>query len=233
MVSHLQYNIDQIKNMLQCMADLAGLSLGRSIDSLFGPDPVMAQRVIDDDKAINSFEIDIDAAVYRRLALERPNENDLRLLLSIQKINICLERIGDHAVNIAESVIMLSSSPDPKSFYALPEMAKLTNAMYHDVTECFFAGDAGRAQEILERDDAIDALNAAVLASVKEKVLAGDEHFESALELVRISRNLERVADLSTNIAEQAIFCLQGQIVKHHAQSDVMAADKATAPAIA
>jgi phosphate transport system protein len=214
-------NIEQIKGKLHAMAALVEKAVIEAANALFTADVVSAEMVIERDKAVNSFEIDIDAESYKYMALHAPSADQVRWLLSAQKVNATLERIGDHAVNIAESAIDLSSGRAPGNFLELPHMADLVKAALHDALASFFDMNPALAEDILTRDDAVDRLNAAMTNSVREFVITGDESFSSALDLIRTSRNLERIADLSTNIAEEAIFCTESRIVKHHSNEQI------------
>ncbi len=212
--------IDISQDQLSMMADLVKKALENSLKALFEPDSIMARNVIDADKAINSYEIDIDNSTYSLLTLGSLPPQVLRSIISIQKINAILERIGDHAVNIAESAISLSQlvrPPDKPVYLDLPIMADLCNIILSEALASFFKQDVAKAREVLARDEKIDQLNVAIANEVKGMVLGGKMSFEAALDIIRICKNLERVADLSTNIAEEATFSVSGIVVKHHA----------------
>ena len=217
-------NIDQIKGKLRAMAALVEKAVDEATNALFTHDTVSAEMVIERDRAVNSFEIDIDAESYKYMAIHAPSADVVRWLLSAQKVNAALERIGDHAVNISESAIDLSSGRGPGNFIELPHMADLVKAALHDAIASFFEMNPALAEDVLTRDDAVDRLNAAMTASVRAFVITGDESFSSALDLIRASRNLERIADLATNIAEEAIFCTESRIVKHHSNEQISSA---------
>jgi len=212
--------IDISQDQLSMMADLVRKALENSLKALFEPNTIMARNVIDADKAINSYEIDIDNSTYSLLTLGSLPPQVLRSIISIQKINAILERIGDHAVNIAESAISLSllvSPPAKPEYLDLPIMADLCNVILSEAIASFFRQDVVKAREVLSRDEKIDQLNIAISNEVKSMVLGGRMSFEAALDIIRICKNLERVADLSTNIAEEATFSVSGIVVKHHA----------------
>jgi phosphate transport system protein len=213
--------IDISQDQLAMMADLVKKALESALKALFEPNILMARNVIDADKAINSYEIDIDNSTYSLLTLGSLPPQLLRSIISMQKINAILERIGDHAVNIAESAItfaLISRAPGEKSeLFELPTMADLCNTILSESLASFFQQDVTRARDVLARDERIDQLNIAITDEIKVKVLAREMSFETALELIRISKNLERIADLSTNIAEEATFAVSGLVVKHHA----------------
>jgi phosphate transport system protein len=215
--------IEIADDQLIMMADLVRRSLDASLKALFDSNVALAYRVIDNDKAINSYEIDIDNSTFNVLSqvsvLSQMPAEHLRTLLSIQKINATLERIGDHAVNIAESAITLANWGKNRDLFELPEMAKTCSAIFCDAIKSFNEKDARLAQEILGRDDQVDALNISITNTIKTKILCGDlgeMSLERGMELIRICKNLERIADLSTNIAEETSFTVLGVNVKHH-----------------
>lgn len=215
--------IEIARDQLTMMADLVRRALDSSLNALFDSNVALAYQVIDNDKAINSYEIDIDNSTFNVLSqisvLSHMPEEHLRTILSIQKINATLERIGDHAVNIAESAISLATWGQNRDLLELPEMAKASSAIFRDAIKSFITKNASLAREILGRDDQVDALNVSITNAIKTKIMCGDfgeMSLERGMELVRISKNLERIADLSTNIAEETSFAVLGVNVKHH-----------------
>jgi len=202
------------KDQLSAMAGLVESSVESSLSAVFGNNPLLAQNVIDNDKTINSYEIDIDNSTYNILAVDR-SPDTLLIVLSIQKINTILERIGDHAVNIAESAINLVKITESKDFLELPRMAELCKEILHDSLRGFFENKIEVAENVLTRDDLIDTININITNSIKDQVKNNDMPFDKAMEIVRISKNLERIADLSNNIAEETCFSLLGRNIKH------------------
>jgi phosphate transport system protein len=198
--------IEIAHDQLSMMAELVRRALAASLKAIFDSDVALAYGVIDNDKAINSYEIELPV-------------DHLRMILSIQKINAALERIGDHAVNIAESAISLATWGQNRELLDLPKMAECCTRLFLDAIESFNEKDTFLAQEILRRDDEVDELNVSITNTVKTKILYGDVgemSLERGMELMRICKNLERIADLSTNIAEETSFSVLGINVKHH-----------------
>ncbi len=150
------------------------------------------------------------------LALKQPVASDLRLILAAQKINNDLERIGDHAVNIAESAIGLHGSLNASSMLEIPKMAELTKGVLRDAIDSFIHLDTTLADAVLAKDDTIDDINRLMSTEAVSMMKSDKQQVENALQLIRISKNLERVADLATNIAEEVIFMKNARIVKHH-----------------
>jgi phosphate transport system protein len=191
----------------------------QAISSLLTSDAYLAGTVIESDKAINSFEIDIDNSTFNFLAMATGGlmPDRLRRIVSIQKINPILERIGDHAANIADAAIALANGPVKQDLYAINEMADKCRTILHDAITGFMTGNADLAKEVLERDDDIDNRYRSIIETIKSLVLAGSSElsFDNGLSLIRICKDLERVADLSMNIAEEAIYAIEGHVVKH------------------
>ena len=222
MIAHeQQLGIDLSTDQLSMMAKLVLRAVENSLKALFETNILLARNVIEADKAINSYEIDIDNSTYGLLTFSRIPSDILRQIISIQKINAMLERIGDHSVNIAESAINLACLEKQTGFFSLPEMGTICKKLLEDALNSFFKKDTRLAQDVCSRDDEVDKLNKSLAEEVKAKVLDGGLPFESAIELIRVSKNLERIADLSTNIAEEATFAAIGKIIKHNEEDTV------------
>ena len=170
------------------------------------------------DKVIDTMELGIEATCIDLLALQQPMARDLRMLVAAIKIANDLERVGDHAVNLAQSAERLLTSrpivPDPE----ITEMARMAREMLSDSLEAFVRGDAAAGREICIRDDKVDALNRSVFRILLTHMMEDPHVIGAAMELFLVSRNLERVADLATNIAEDVVFLVEGKNIKHHAE---------------
>ena len=199
------------------MGSLAEEAVHIAVKALIENDISLAQRVIEGEGRINTLEIEIDNAIVDILALQQPVASDLRLILAAQKINNDLERIGDHAVNVAESVITMESCEDRQQLIFIPKMAELAEHMLRDALDSFVHNDPQLGMSVLEHDDTIDELNRNVFHRSVENMKNNQRTIEMGMHLTRISRNIERIADLATNIAEEVIFIAQAKVVKHHA----------------
>ena len=199
------------------MGSVVEESIANALQALLEHDSALAAKVIEADVKINALEIEIDNAVVDLMALQQPVASDLRLILSAQKINNDLERIGDHAVNIAESARDFGTPPSKETFLELPRMAELTRGILRDALDSFILLNPKLATSVLEQDDRVDTLNRDMTRKVIEMIKADTKSVEAGLQVIRVSRNLERVADLATNIAEEVIFLTQARVVKHHA----------------
>jgi phosphate transport system protein len=208
--------IEHIRELVIRMATLTEESVRDAVNSFLKLDIDLAHAVIARDGAINSMEMEIDKEVFECLALKAPVASDLRFLFSMQKINKDLERIGDHAVNIAQAAINCAGFGQPVAGSDIQLMASVTRGMLSDSLNSFSQSDTQLALKVLEHDDQVDDLNRSMSREVIGMVKRDIATVEAALELLRVSKNLERIADLSTNISEDVIFHTNAKDVKHH-----------------
>jgi phosphate transport system protein len=215
---HFHDELSHVKVRLLTMSGEAEAALGLAVDALLERDPEKARRVIQGDRVIDAMEMEIEEMSVNLLALQQPMARDLRMLTSALKIANDLERVGDHAVNIAQSVERLSQTrpiaPEPE----IVEMARLAREMLSDALEAFIRGDAASGREICLRDDKVDVLHRSVFRILLTHMMEDPHTIGAAMELFLVSRNLERVADLATNIAEDVVFLVEGKSIKHHAE---------------
>ncbi|MCX7984529.1 MAG: phosphate signaling complex protein PhoU [Bacteroidetes bacterium] len=226
MQRHFQKELESLKTLLIKMGSLVEENFRNALQAVQHVDSERANAVIVADKRIDALELEIDNAILDLLALQQPVARDLRLIIASQKINNDLERISDHAVNIAQAALnLVHRSTALNEFPEINEMANHTRRMLKDALDSFILLDVSLARAVLLSDDRIDELNKNVTRHVIHLVKENPLLIEAALECSRVSRNIERVADLSTNIAEEVIFFAQARIVKHHAD-EVPDADK-------
>jgi phosphate transport system protein len=218
MQRHFVEELEALKTNLIKMGSFAEESIARAIRALLERDAGLAREIMAQDERINAMEIEIGDAIVDLLALQQPVATDLRFILAALKINNDLERIGDHAVNIAESALKYAGGEPVKPFVDLPRMAQVTKAMLRDSIDAFIHADSAKARSVLVSDDTIDDLNRKIVSELVALMRAEPVLIEQALDLIRVSRNLERVADLSTNIAEEVVFVAEAHVVKHHAE---------------
>ncbi len=216
MQRHFIRELEGLKSTLIRMGSLAEDGIAESIRALVERDAALARMVIDSDEAINRLEVEIDNGVVDLLALQQPVASDLRFILAAQKINNDLERIGDHAVNIAESALQYSSRPPIEHAGDIPEMAQIAKGMLREAIDSFIHLDTHLAREVLRKDDTIDDLNRRTVDEMVALIRSNGAMLNQALDLIRVSRNLERVADLATNIAEEVVFIAEAHVVKHN-----------------
>lgn len=230
MQRHFDKELESLKTSLIKMGSIAEESVRLSIKALLSKDLNLVGEVLANEERINSLEIEIDNAIVDILALHQPVAIDLRLILAAQKINNDLERIGDHAVNISESVTAIGKHKTKPDLLIIPKMAELAQEMLRKSLDSFIHNDPTLGMEILKFDDIIDEQNRNVFHCIVDRMKDNQQVIEIGMELIRISRNLERIADLSTNIAEEVIFIAQARIVKHHADDKTNKPKGSTAP---
>jgi phosphate transport system protein len=213
---HFESEMQALKSQLLTMGGLVENRIHRAVDSLIHRNESEARKVIASDVEINDLQIEIDERCLKILATQTPVAGDLRFIAAAMKINSDLERMGDQAVNIAESTLKCLDQPPLKPFIDLPRMATLAQEMTRDALDAFVRRDADLARDVLRRDDVVDDLKDQVFRELLTYMMADPGTIERALSLILISRNLERVADHATNIAEDVIFLVEAKDVRHH-----------------
>lgn len=201
------------------MCGLVESAIYRSVLALVEKDEDQAQQVLRNETRINHMEIEIDELATRILALQQPMAVDLRFITAAIKINNDLERMGDLAVSIVERALSLMHEPVVKPLIDIPHMANLTESMVRKALDAFVKGDADLARSVLVSDDAVDDLRDAIYKELLSFMQSNPPSIPQALDLVFVARNLERIADHATNIAEDVLFMVQGVDVRHHAEA--------------
>jgi phosphate transport system protein len=208
-------SLESLKIELLNMATQAMKNVADATKAAKKRDNDLAKAVIEKDNDIDRLEIKIEEECVRLLATQQPLASDLRMITAILKINSDLERISDHAVNIAESVEIISNRPQVKPLISIPMMAQIAQEMLSTTLDAFVQEKPELARQVCERDDEVDDLNDEVIRELVTYMMEDPRTISSALELINISKNLERVADLATNIAEDVVFIFQAKIIKH------------------
>jgi phosphate transport system protein len=215
---HFHNELSAVKVRLLTMSGEAEAALGLAVEALLERDAERARQVIANDRAIDNMEMEVEEQCINLLALQQPMARDLRMLTSALKIANDLERVGDHAVNIAQSAERLAEAraiaPEPE----IVEMARLSREMLSDALEAFIRGDAQGGRDVCLRDDKVDALHRSVFRILLTHMMEDPHTISTGMELFLVSRNLERVADLATNIGEDVVFLVEGKSIKHHAE---------------
>ncbi len=213
---HFEEELQALKNRLLTMGALVEERVHQAVRSLIDRRLEEAEAVIAADKEVNDLQIDIDDRCLKLLATQSPLAIDLRLITAAMKINADLERIGDQAVNVAENVIKLLPQPPLKPLIDIPRMAELAQQMTRDALDAFVKKDPALARDVLRRDDEVDSLKDQVFRELLTYMMADPGTIQRALSLILISRNIERIADHATNIAEDVIFLVEAKDVRHH-----------------
>jgi phosphate transport system protein len=208
--------LDELKDRLLRMAGLAEQSMTRAVNAFRERDRRQCQLVFASEAAINANEREIDELALDLLAMQQPMAVDLRFILAVIKINADLERVGDQAVNIAERVERLLTVPAVDLPIDIPLMASTSGKMIRMALEAFVLGDANLAERVLTMDDTVDRMNHEIADVMIELMKKSPELAEQAMDAIIIARNLERVGDHATNIAEDVIFWVRGADVRHH-----------------
>ena len=216
-VRHFQEELEQLKRRLLEMGGLAEEQVRVAIQALVERDPVLIERGITGDEPLNAMHIEIDKRCFTLLALFQPMAADLRAIVAAVKINTDLERVGDLAVNIAEAAQRYIARPPVKKLIDIPRMAGIAQAMLRDALDAFVRRDLELAQHVLDEDDTLDELKTQIFRELLTYMLQDPSTIEPALELILISRHLERIGDHATNVAEDVIFMVSARDVRHHA----------------
>jgi len=216
MKEHFSERLETLRRQLIAMGAQAETQIASAIEALVAGDAVKARAVIDGDKAIDQMEIRIDEDAIDLLATQQPVAGDLRLLVSALKINADLERIGDHAVNIAEAAERMSKTRPFKPWVDIPYMAEIARGMLQDSLDAFVRRDAKLALAVCKRDDLLDEKNKSLIRELLTYMAENPALISACIEIIGVSKNLERVGDLATNISEETIYVAQGDIIKHH-----------------
>lgn len=214
---HFHDQLAELKRRLLDMSGHAERLVELSVTSLLERDRAMADEVIAGDKVLNSLELEIEELAVGLLALQQPMARDLRFLVGTIKVSSDLERVGDHAVNIAESTLRLIEEGRPVTpIPELEDMVRRSRSMLSDALDAFIRADGALGREVCKADDAVDALHNSVFRILLTHMMEDARTITQSLELLLVSRNLERVADLATNIGEDAVFLAEGKQIKHH-----------------
>ena len=204
------------KELIESATHVEGM-IDKSITGLMRKDSTLLTEVIEkDEPKANDSEISIEELCTTMIAQYEPRAKDLRTILMVMKMNNDLERVGDHAVNIAECSLFLIERPSLKPLLDIPRMAEESVGMLKDAIEAFIKEDSLLAAMVCERDNIVDNLGQQILRELITFMGADSTTIERSMRLLNIARNLERIGDLSTNISEDVIFMVEGRVIKHH-----------------
>ena len=217
-MKHFQEELDRLKSSLVGMAGLAEQAVSRAVRALLDRQPEAAAQVIAADEQLDELEVTIDAIAISLLALQQPMARDLRLIAVAMKISSDLERVGDHAVNIAETVRWLAEAPPFPVLPEIEEMSRVATDMLGDSLNAFIHGNASLAREVLRHDDRVDELHDNNFRILLTHMMEDPRRITGGMDLLLISGNLERIADLATNIAEDVVYLVEGRTIKHRAE---------------
>jgi phosphate transport system protein len=218
---HFEDELDRLKQALVEMAGLAEQQVATAVQAMLDRDIEKARLVRTRDSEVDDLELSVDNQAISLLALQQPMARDLRFITMAMKIGNDLERVGDHAVNIAKALEFIVDSPPLPQLPELEEMSGLCNEMLTDALDAFVRSDAELARTIGQRDDRVDELHENVFRIVLTHMMEDTRKIGAGIDMILVSRNLERIADLATNVAEDVVFMVEGQTIKHHAHEAV------------
>jgi phosphate transport system protein len=214
-VRHFQEELEALQGRLLEMGGLAEERVRAAIQGLVSRDTALIDKVLHGDEPVNELHIEIDNRCFKLLALHQPMAADLRAIVAAVKINTDLERVGDLAVNIAEAAKRYAVHPPVKQLIDIPRMGDIAQTMLRDALDSFVRRDTALAQQVLNEDDRLDALKTQIFRELLTYMLQDPGTVEPALDLILISRHLERIGDHATNIAEDVIFMVSARDVRH------------------
>ena len=217
MERHFDQELDRVRQKLLEMGGRVEEMISKASDALTERQSELSHQVVEEDSIVDRMELEIDEACYTIMVRFQPAARDLRFLIAVMKIVTDLERMGDSTVNICQSVDKLNEEPPLKPYIDLPRMAKLVASMTRDSLDAFVKKDAAQATRVTEEDDEVDALYRQLFRELLTFMLEDPKTTTRALHLLLIARNLERIADHATNIAEDVIYYVEGRDVRHPA----------------
>src|SRR5580693_4308658 len=217
MERHFEIELSELKERLLWMGSLAERAVHQAIHSVLDAQETLAQTVLREEPAINDLQIEIDDRVVQLLALHQLMAADLRFVLAVARINNDLERIGDQAVNMAQASLHILRHPRVKPYVDLPRMSELAEGMVRDSLNAVVRGDIEIARAVLIRDDQVDNLRDQIFRELLSYMMGDSSVIFQAFELILVAKNLERVADHATNIAEDVIYMVEGHDIRHAA----------------
>jgi phosphate transport system protein len=215
MQRHFHEELDALKQTLLAMGGLVEDQIRRVMTALLERNGELAQEVIDRDRQVNAYDVEVDEKCVELLALHQPTAGDLRFITTAMKIVTDLERIGDQAVNIAQRALELNQEPQLKPYIDLPRMADLSQRMVKESLDAFVARDTELARRVCAEDAEVDALKEQIFRELLTFMMGDARTIPRAIRLILISRFLERVADHATNIAEMVIYMVESKMVRH------------------
>src|ERR1700689_485873 len=217
MERHFERDLEELKERLLWMGSLAERAVHQAIHSVLEADEKLARAVLDEEPVINELQIEIDDRVVQLLALYQLMAADLRFVLTVSRINSDLERIGDQAVNISQSAMRVIRHPRVKPYVDLPRMSELAEGMMRRALNALVHKDTELARKILLRDDEVDSLRDQIFRELLSYMMGDSAVVFPAFELILVAKNLERIGDHATNIAEDVIYMVAGSDVRHPA----------------
>jgi phosphate transport system protein len=211
----LDRELDHLRDRLLLLGGETETAFQRAVYALVERDSVTARAVLEDDDAIDKLEVEIDRLCVDIIALRQPAARDLRFVISVAKITPILERIADHACNIARAVLDLNDEPQLKIYVDLPRMAEQAKLMLHAALDAFTSNDTAAAREVIRRDDLIDETYNRIFHNLIDMMVADSQTSARAARLLFVAKHIERIADYVTDICELTVYMTQAEFIKH------------------
>jgi phosphate transport system protein len=218
MGKHLQHDLDRLKKELLEMGALVEESTNKAIASLVNRTPEVAEEVLEGDDRIDLKELEVEDHCLKALALHQPVAGDLRFIVAVMKVNNDLERMGDLAQNIAERSVFLSTHEPLQVELDFGRMVTLVRGMVKESLDALVERDTHLARSVCNQDDAVDDINRQMFVTLQELMISDPGSVERAVHTLSVSRHLERIADLATNIAEDVVFMVEGDVIRHRTE---------------
>ncbi len=226
MERHFEVKLDELKRQLLHMSGLSERIIRKALEALVRRDAALAEQVFGDDHEIDRIEIEVEERCIELLALQQPLARDLRFITSALKISNDLERVGDHAVNIAGCAKTLVGLPPFRGVGDLPQLAESAIGMLREALDAFVRRDPEAARRLVRRDDEVDTLNRHLFGELLSRMIRNPAEIEACMTMVLVGRNLERIGDLATNVAEEVVFIAEARVIKHHAEDPAVVRDE-------
>ncbi len=217
--SHFHEELDELQARVMEMAGLVEESVHRAVEAFLQRDTEAVKKIRAADRKVDAMEVELDRRVVGLIALHQPVASDLRQILATLKISNDVERVGDHALNIAKAARRLGKNRPLREIPELAELAVLSGRMWRDALAAFGSRDSGLARDVCARDDRVDDLKRSVQKLLTALMEEEPVTIRSAMEYVRVAQQLERIGDLSTNISEEVVYLVEGTSIKHHAEA--------------
>jgi len=212
-----------LKTKVVAMGQVAQTMIQESMKSLVDRDAKLIQSVLSNEDRLDKYQVEIDDEAIRLMAIQAPVAMDLRFILMVARINTEVERIGDLCVNVCESVQLLLAEPPLKPLVDLPKMAETAKRMVEESLQAFHESSTEKALQVIKKDDEVDALNDQIFRELLTYMMTDPRNISRALALILTARNLERIADHATNIAEEVVYLVKGEDIRHqHPQGEAV-----------
>lgn len=214
-MNHLQRDLDRLKRAILTMGSLVETATNKGITAFLDQETALAEEVIAGDEKIDETEVEVEEECLKVLALHQPFAADLRFIITVLKVNNDLERMGDLAVNIAERAASMGARPRPDVPVDMEDLAEKVRRMVRDSLDSLVEQDVPLARRVMKNDQEVDEIHRRMFDVLQKLMQSDPSKVDAAIQTLSVSRNLERIADLATNIAEDVVFLVEGEVIRH------------------